>query len=177
MRPLFPPPRMPADYVVERSRWSGADLEQMSWHDAPVHGIAYLSESHEIAFDLDYLLKWVRPAAGEVHFTFWIAPATLTFENVRDLRLDLDSFGGLTILNVTREDEKPTREGFEGPAADWRWTLDCLEGVIQFRATGFRQKLRRPPVHSRTQRLPLSERGGISFNEARDAGEPDPSCG
>jgi hypothetical protein len=119
----------------------------------------------ELAFDIDYVLKWVQPGPGESYFTFWIAPATLVFENVSDLQIDLQSFGGITILDLQREDKQPTRSGFVGPDADWRWTLDCLEGVIQLRATGFRQTIRRVPVYKGAQRISFVERGGISFNE------------
>jgi hypothetical protein len=155
---------MPDD-MMDRIRWSTADLEEMSWHDVNVHAFAYLSEAYEIAFDIDYMVRWVSPAAGETHYSFWIAPATLVFESVHELRFDLESQGGLTVFGVTREDERPTREGFAGPPVDWLWVIDCLEGAIQFRSTRFRQTLRRSPELRGTQRLGLAERGGISFGE------------
>jgi hypothetical protein len=156
---------MAESYAVEKWRWTNADFERMGWHDSPVRAMAYLTETYELAFDIDYLLEWVQPGPGETYFTFWIAPATLVFENVADLRIDLESSGGITILDLARQDEKPTREGFEGPDTDWLWTLDCLEGAIQFRASGFRQTIRRAPICHDAQHLSLAERGGVSFSE------------
>jgi hypothetical protein len=163
------------DYVSEAWRWTDADFERMGWHDSPVHAMAFLTETFELAFDIDYLLQWVQPGPGETHFSFWIAPATLVFEHVSDLRINVDSYGGgMTLLDLTREDARPTRDGFAGPAEDWLWTFDCLEGSIQFRATGFRQTIRRAPIHQGPQRLSLAQRGGISFSEptAQPTAEP-----
>ncbi|HEX8430100.1 MAG TPA: hypothetical protein VF625_02390 [Longimicrobium sp.] len=160
---------MTEPYVLEKAVWTDADFEEMGWHDVPIHATAYLSELDEIAFDIDYILKWVNPAAGETFYSFWIAPATLVFENVTDLRIDLEFFGNnITIQHLSRADMQPTRQGFIGPDAAWLWTLNCLEGAIQFRATGFRQTIRRVPQHHGGQRLDLADRGGITFSEHHD---------
>ncbi|HEX8453997.1 MAG TPA: hypothetical protein VF647_18065 [Longimicrobium sp.] len=158
---------MSKEYTLEKWVWTDADFEQMGWHDAPIHAMAYLSETFEIAFDIDYILKWVHPGPDETHFSFWIAPATIIFQNVTDLQLDLESFGGITVQDLDRTDPQPSRPGFEGPEASWLWTFNCLEGAIQFRATGFRQTIRRAPTHQAEQTIPLRARGGISFSESR----------
>lgn len=165
---------MAEDYTLEKWRWTHEDFERMGWHDAPVHAMTWLPETYEYALDIDYILKWVHPGPGETYFSFWIAPATLVFENVSSVQLDLESYGGITILDVVREDERPTREAFEGPGVEWLWTLDCLGGSIQVRATGYRQTIRRAPMYHGAQRISLAERGGISFSEQipQHAAEP-----
>ncbi|HEX8211947.1 MAG TPA: hypothetical protein VF584_17355 [Longimicrobium sp.] len=158
---------MSKEYALEKWVWTDADFERMGWHDAPIRAMAYLSESFEIAFDIDYILEWVHPGPGETYFSFWIAPATIVFQNVTDLQIELESFGSVTVQDLDRTDLQPTREGFEGPEAHWLWTFNCLEGAIQFRATGFRQTIRRAPTYQGGQAIPLAARGGISFSEER----------
>jgi hypothetical protein len=69
----------------------------------------------------------------------------------------------VTMQGLERRDEQPTRPGFEGPPTDWQWVVDCNEGSVTLRATGFRQIFRQPAVRVSRQRLLLTERGGISF--------------
>jgi hypothetical protein len=112
--------------------------------------MGYASASEwEFAFDIDYILAWVQRAPGQKHFTFWIAPATLIFEHVSDLRIDTEPRGEIPLQNLRPDDEQPWRPGFDVPASDWRWTLDCSEGEISMRATGFRQIFRRAPRPSK----------------------------
>jgi hypothetical protein len=157
---------VPESYSLDQWIWTHADWERMGWHDATVHAMGYASASEwEFAFDIDYILAWVQPAPGQKHFTFWVAPATLIFEHVSDLRIDMEPRGEISVQDLRCDDEQPLRPGFDGPASDWRWTLDCNEGEISMRATVFRQIFRRPPVHRDHQKLALDDRGGISFSE------------
>lgn len=162
---------MTTEYTLQRWIWTAADFEQMGWHDATVHAMAFGPGEWEFALDLDYILAWVEPAEGERHFRFWVAPATLVFENVSELRIDLEPQGDISLQDLIRGDRQPTRPGFEGAPAEWQWTLDCNEGAISLRATGFRQTFRQAPVLLGSQNLELARRGGISFGE-RSAAEP-----
>jgi hypothetical protein len=43
-----------------------------------------------VLIDLDYIVRWVDPAFGRQHFSFWIAPATLVFDEAWDITAELD---------------------------------------------------------------------------------------
>jgi hypothetical protein len=166
---------MPESYWRDKWIWNDADFEQMGWHDVRIHAMAFRREGYDFALDIDYMLEWVHPAEGETYYRFWIAPASLVFENVSSMEMDLASMGSFTILHLERGERTPTRAGFEGPAEQWLWTLECLEGVIELRATGFRQIIRRAPVLASSQVLDEVERGGISFSE--EPGRPAKGSG
>jgi hypothetical protein len=157
-------------YVLERYRWTHADFDVMGWHDVVIHGIAFRPDEWAIAFDIDYILQWVDPAAGEATYRFWIAPATLVFESVAELQVHLDSSGELSLECIERGAPLPTREGFEGLAQEWPWVLDCNEGEITFTATGYHQVIRQAPRLQGRQSLTWAERGGVSFSEEPPAG-------
>lgn len=66
--------------------------------------MAFLPEDFKLVFDTDYIFEWIRPKPGETHFKFWVAQATLVFENVYDVEFDADSYNGkLEIDSISRE--------------------------------------------------------------------------
>lgn len=146
--------------------WTGGEFDEMGWHDVPIHAIAWVPEAHEFVLDIDYIVRWVDPAPDETHYSFWIVPATLVFEGVFALSVDLDQPWGATIFDVVRTPVTGWSSEPDRPVFDW--TIDCNEGAVTLRATGFRQYIRRLPLHVRQQRLSALERGGLSFNRGRD---------
>jgi hypothetical protein len=71
--------------------------------------------------DIDYIVRWVDPAPDEPHYSFWIVPATLVFEDVFGLSVDLGQPWGATILDITRTPVHVRRRRLSRPsAADFR---------------------------------------------------------
>jgi hypothetical protein len=144
--------------------WTDADLDVMSFHDVHVRAFCAAPESYELLMDLDYLFQWVAPPEGETYFRFWVAPVTLVFANVYDVRLDLQSSqGDIEIFSLHRGEGKLTPNG---QLTEHRYQFDCQEGELSLSATGFHMYVRSPPVLVRKQSLTLRERGGIGFGRA-----------
>lgn len=154
-----------SDYKLEKRLWSEADFEQMGWHDSQIYAVAFLPESFELVLDIDYILEWVRPAEHETHFKFWVAPATLIFENIYGLKIDLEPHDiSIEIQDIHREDPGKVEHGEYVGRDEWRWLIEAQEGEISLRATGYKQYFRREPVLSTRQSLEMSVRGGLSFS-------------
>jgi hypothetical protein len=148
--------------LLDKWIWTREDFERMGWHDSRVHALAFLPKQFELCLDIDYIVRWVNPIPPANHYTFWIAPATLVFENVWDLKMTLDTqLPEFSLYSIERTDELPSPDG---ESRNWLWTLDGVEGNISFRASGYKQFFRRPPLHVQGQVLALDERGGISFD-------------
>ena len=159
---------------LERWVWSEADFEQMGWHDAQIHALAWCQPDGELLLDLDYIVEWVGPCGGDVPYQFWTAPATLVFRDVTDLRIDLRPWPTFDILELERSAEH-VEHGRLGSSAErpWRWTMSCNEGAIVLHSPGFTQYFRQAATLNSTQSLTLAERGGISFERRRvDAPRP-----
>lgn len=144
-----------------RRTWSDADLGQLEWHDVQVHGYAVVPERYLLVLDIDYIAAWNPPTSPGGRLSFQVAPATLTFENVMDVELQLKSSQGDFSLQELRRDDERRIPG--ASVSTWRWVLVLHEGEMRFRASGFKLSLRSEPVHSETQSLGTEERGGISF--------------
>jgi hypothetical protein len=141
--------------------WDESHFDEMSWHDNHVHGLRIREGHHghgELDLDIDYILEWLCPNEGT--FAFRVAPATLTFINVFDLRIEIDyaaATAGITPFSI----DGITREA-AGSGGDPRWTLELNwpKGAISFTASGFRQILRAPAIVTSSQTLTEHERSG-----------------
>lgn len=157
---------MTESYFLERAVWTDADFDSMGWHDATIHAIAFLPDTSELALDLDYILEWVEPSPSREASSFWVAPATFIFENAFEAEIQLHPLLDVTVQGLERRDPQPTRPGFAGPITAWQWLMDCNEGSITLRATGFRQIFRRAPIRVDRQSLLPAERGEVSLGQA-----------
>jgi hypothetical protein len=137
----------------------------MGWHDCRIHAVSISEYDDEtlpparLLLDLDYIVRWVRPAPGERHFTFWIAPATLVFEGAWDIS------GRLGPLHEAMEIADIHRIGAADSGCEPAWHIEGQIFDLRLRAAGYTQYLRLPPQHVPRQMLMSSERSGISFAE------------
>lgn len=149
---------------VEKWIWSTDDFEDMGWHDNYIHAFGVEEREadevlYDLLFDIDYIVEWLYPPVTST-IQFWICPATLVFHAVEHLDVthnDLVNFiDEMQILELDRDDEQ---ESVVGSRITWRWTV----GPFSFRASGFTQYLRRPPIFSGSQWLAEEARGGMSL--------------
>jgi len=144
-----------------RRTWTDADFNGLTWHDNRIHAMMFGAREYELAFDIDHILEWRGPQEEEGHYRFLVAPATLVFKHVRELRMDVYAIE-VFIDDISREVYfSPGTE--DGPAklTEYEWTIRTPDGDIRFHATGFELKLRQDPVESVGQDLSLWERGGV----------------
>ena len=77
--------------MADKTSWTEADFDDMSWHDNHVHAFRIREGEHgtgEVELDLDYILEWLSPTEGRVSFR--VAPASLTGRGVYDLQIAID---------------------------------------------------------------------------------------
>jgi hypothetical protein len=131
-----------------------------------MHALAFDSNRWSLLLDLDYIFQWVKPADGETYYRFWIAPATMRFHDVYNLRFDIETDSGLEIAELHRGEPSvnPNTKKEEST-----YTLDCQEGSISFQSSGYRMTVRRTPILTQTQVLEPEQRGGFSFDENSNA--------
>lgn len=150
---------------LAKSVWSDADFAHMGWHDATIRGLCLQPADDRpprLLFDLDYIVRWVRPAPPEVSFSFWVSPATLAFDEVWDLEGDLDFKGTRPDLEIADLHRLPPAD-YRPDLPAWRVEGHCFE--LTFRASGYRQFFRRAPRLVARSALPFADRGGCSFDE------------
>jgi len=149
-------------YVLKDSILTDKDFEKMDWHDVQIHAIAMANEFPrlvELLLDLDYIIQWVDPRPPEEYHNFWLAPATLVFENVSELNIRLQTEQLECQIDEMKRDARMTPSG----VLIWQWTLSLHQGELSFWSTGYKQYFRQRPIFHKKQHLSLDERGGISF--------------
>ncbi|WP_405634295.1 hypothetical protein OHB53_09085 [Streptomyces sp. NBC_00056] len=156
------------DSGLSKSTWSDTDFEDMGWHDATIHGLSVQPTKDilpRLLLDLDYIVRWVHPVPPATHFSFWVSPATLVFEDVFDLEGDLD-FKGLALdLEVDRVRRLVPNDAPPDFAHCPLWHIEGHTFDLKFRASGFQQYFRQIPRLISRQALPYVERGGCAFTE------------
>jgi hypothetical protein len=142
--------------------WTEADFEKMGWHDCKLYGIAFNDEKFEMAFDIDYIIEWVRQTNGS-SYKFWVSPVTLIFKNVYNLEVNVTSLN-FTIQDISRRNPSiPKNAKHINENVEYDWTIELAEGEINFNSVGYTQYSRTPPVLLDEQHINPNERGGISF--------------
>jgi hypothetical protein len=142
------------NYELEKWIWTEKDFEQMGWHDATIYGIR-LNQNLEI--DFDYIFQWNQPEVEGFHFTFWVAPCTLVFDNPKELSFE---------LTQSFDDKWLEIQDIEMSIVDNEnhWTIITQQGHISFRAESYQQVVRKQPSLQLGQTIPYDERGGFSFD-------------
>lgn len=151
-------------YKLEKSVWSDDDFTLMGWHDATLWSMATNPDAYEFLIDLDYIFKWVSPAIGETYYKFWVAPATMIFENASAIQIDIESdLGAIEVADLHRGESTLTPNGKFRERA---YQFECQEGEVKLLATGFKMIVRKQPILLDSQSLGFEARGGISFARA-----------
>ncbi len=143
--------------------WTEADFDAMSWHDNHVHALR-VEEGEwgagRLILDIDYILEWLKSDDGRVRFR--ILPATLTFNEVTNLRIALDyatPTAGLCPFSLDRI-ERRAEQRERHVATVWTLCINWPQGEISFDAAGFEQRGSAAPVLSDGQCLVPADRGG-----------------
>jgi hypothetical protein len=133
----------------KKTNWTQDDFHEMGWHDCFIYAIQL---ANTVDLDIDYILKWVLEE-GATSYEFWVAPATLSFHEARNLRIDieLDFVNGLEIESI---EQKPLNQ------TEFEYIIETQEGTIELIASGFTQTFRSPPILKSQQCLSEEERGG-----------------
>jgi hypothetical protein len=153
---------LPAPYTLEKRIWSHVDFKEMGWHDSNIYRVAL---DNDLALDIDYILKWNQPNLEGMPFTFWIAPATLVFKNITDLKLDIDLgfYDSFEIDDIER--------GEFGTI--FKWTIMTQKGEIHFASEGYEQFIRQDPFFEFGQTIPYIDRNGYSLERTTEQENPN----
>jgi hypothetical protein len=150
-------------YQLEKKLWTETDFELMSWHDCPIHALAFDKED-KILLDIDYIFEWVL-MKNKKNYKFWISPCTLVFENVYDIVFESGDTA-IIIDNISRENpQKPKNAEYLNKDLEYDWIIETTVGEMTFKSVGFKQYVKRTPVLVSTQELDLEIRNGINFNQ------------
>jgi hypothetical protein len=151
--------------------YTETDFEQLSWHDCHLWGLAFRAGDandlvSELVLDIDFIVEWLCGVDGKAT-VFRVAPASLVFHDVTDLRIGIDwgaigfpvAISPASVETIERECV-PDRMVYPArPYYHWQIRFSWPPGAeIVFKSVGFTQTLRAEPVVSETQHLLLRQR-------------------
>jgi hypothetical protein len=156
---------------VARS-YTEADFEHLSWHDCHVWRIdlhagdpAASDWTSDLVLDVDFIAEWLCEIDGGGQFR--VAPATLAFHGVTDLRINIDwgrsgfrsTLHEVSIDRIERAPIPDQKVYLDRPYYSWTIRLNWpASGEIAFGAVGFTLTLWAEPIVIGEQRLSRRER-------------------
>lgn len=156
-------------FKLEKKVFDLSDFEKMSFHDVQIYGISKYDTTGEgfvdLLFDIDMIFKWINPVKPKKSFEFWIAPCTLVFKYLSNLKVAISenyaTNTGFEINNLVIVDKK----NIYGDVVNYSWKIDFHNnGVIEFNSNNFQCYVRRKPLLCKVQSYPYNKRGGVDFS-------------
>lgn len=148
----------------DRTQWTEVDFPELSWHDCEIHSITIDQEGEwqsDLVLDIDFVTEWL--CGADKSCLFKVAPATLRFINVDNLRIDVSlHFKQPIEINSIERSELP-KKGIN----NYHWSLKIhkhpyddgdRENLIEFDATSFMQELTGQPLETESLSLTRAER-------------------
>ena len=152
--------------------FTDGDFDRLSFHDCHFWGLELRPGdpdagdwTSDLALDVDYIAEWLCGVDGGAMFR--VAPATLGFHGVTDLRVAFDCGDGghqaaLHPISIDRIEREPVREQkvyLDRAYHRWRIVTNWPHGgEIGFGAVGFDLTLRAEPILTSEQVLSRRER-------------------
>jgi hypothetical protein len=149
------------------------DFEKVYWHDCRIWGLVFHSGdadegdwTSDLVLDIDFIVEWIC-SVQEGPTQFRVAPATLTFHGVTDLKLNIDwgntgfqvALHEVSIDHISREQISDQKIFLDRPYYKWTIRLNSpKQGEIVFGAVDFTQTLRAEPVLTDKQCLSVQSR-------------------
>lgn len=139
-------------------------VEDINFHDCKVYSLGFNSEENQFLIDIDFIVEWIEKHG---YYLFQVVPSTLVFENVWDLNIDISMDAELIIDNIKRlNPTTPRNIKYLSPATkEYDWTIELLQGEINFKSIGFRIYKRKEVRKQKSQSIKMEERGGFSLEE------------
>lgn len=138
--------------------WSTADFSEMSWHDVHVHAFSLeafdAEQGHaDLLLDIDFITNGSQDGA---EFRFTVCRAELRFQQVSGLKLALDyatACAGMCPFSLSEIRREEVAYPTGHTSFKWRLEVNWPEGLIEFEAPSFTQRLVGEPRQQREQWL------------------------
>jgi len=154
------------------NRYTEADFEKLSWHDCHIWRVELRAGdpddgdwTSDLALDIDFIVDWACGVGGGGQFR--VAPATLVFHGVTDLRITVDwgdtgfrvALHEVSIDRIEREVVRDQKVYLDRPYYSWQIKLNWPQSSqIAFGAVGFTQTLLAEAILTDQQKLSLRQR-------------------
>ena len=149
-------------YELEKSIWTDSDFDKMGWHDSQVYKVRL---TQDLELDIDYIFQWNKPDLEGLPFTFWVAPATLVFKQIKNLTFDFTT--GFEDAFEIDAIERPTTENQN------LWSIITQQGDFQFDCHGYEQFIRQEPFFEFGQTISYSRRNGYCLDRTTKQDNPN----
>ena len=113
------------------------NFDNFSWHDSKIYSIYFPDKYSSLRLDIDFIAEWINNPNSN-GYKFLVAPAILKFENVSDLKINIES-NDLSELFIDEIKKLNSRVSPNGKVLLYDFRIILNVGEIVFTSTGFKQ--------------------------------------
>ena len=127
----------------QKSYYIDNQLDNISLHDCPIHGIFYNEHHNQFLLDIDFITKWVF---NDGIYNFIISRSTLVFSHVLDVSINLDFRHVGKILAPEIDQLKHVKEVNQHNIEFSKFIIESHHGTIEIYADKVELFLRTGPT-------------------------------
>jgi hypothetical protein len=136
-----------------KSTWTNDDIDNMGFHDCRLYSVSFPGDTLKLKMDIDYIFDWILNNDRHKYdntYSFMVAPCILVFDDVIDLKINLDFKNnvGIDILSLEQTYIKSTNK-----IKSYKYEIETDLGDIEFVSSGFTMQVCQPPILSEGQNL------------------------
>lgn len=139
--------------VPVKNTWTNDDIDNLDFHDCRLYSIIFPGDTFKLKIDIDYIFDWILKEGRYEYgssYSFMVAPCMLVFDDVIDLKINLDFKNniGIDILSLQQTYIETTNN-----ISSYKYTIETDMGEIEFVSSGFTMQVCQPPILSEGQNL------------------------
>ncbi|MBD8389037.1 hypothetical protein [Dysgonomonas sp. BGC7] len=127
-------------------KWSDKNFEQMGWHDSAFYSISFPFDDLSLKLDIDYIMEW-ELKEDPLLSRFYICPCSLIFEDVLNLKINMD-FDNNTSLYISEIERKNPVLSPNKKYTLWNYKIITDHGDISFISAKYEQIALKAPIWS-----------------------------
>lgn len=140
------------------------DFKSLDFHDSPFYAFGTIPLNYQLLMDIDWIIaRDINLEKSKIE----ISPATLVFENVWNLSIDIDMNNELIIdsIDILSVGIPRNKDCFPTGTKEYDWHIEFINGTMEFKSIGFSIYQRKVPQIKGCTQLTMFERGGISLKK------------
>ncbi len=138
---------MKPQFEIEKHLWDDSDYDDLGWHDNRIYNLGFESKAYRLNIEIDYIFNWDEENTG-----FWVSPALLSFENIRNVEVGL-SFKDTSDIIIDSIDRDSPNLTPNQQLTEMSYYINTNVGVIKLISTGFKMFIKEEPIFSIQQDL------------------------
>lgn len=137
-------------------------FDEIIFHDTCIYAWGITPQDFKLLLDVDWIM---REKLENEECVFELAPSVFVFENVWDIKMDIEMNVDLVIddIDILSTSIPKNKDYLPSQSLEYLVRINCMEGLLQFRTIGMEIYQKKDKVKCMRTNLSMEDRGGLSL--------------